>query len=48
MFLALTDAYHLIRSRFRSPVEPFGTLHSPMRVWPHHLDTLAHMNNGAT
>ncbi|GAB7038323.1 MULTISPECIES: acyl-CoA thioesterase [Catenuloplanes] len=46
MFLALTDAYRLVRSRFRSRVDPFATLASPMRVWPHHLDALIHMNNG--
>ncbi|MFI5845907.1 acyl-CoA thioesterase [Catenuloplanes sp. NPDC051500] len=46
MFLAITDVYHLISFRFRSRVDPFDVLSTPMRVWPHHLDALLHMNNG--
>ncbi|WP_051800075.1 acyl-CoA thioesterase [Catenuloplanes japonicus] len=46
MFLAITDAYHLLRSRFRPAVDPFDVLETRMRVLPHHLDALVHMNNG--
>jgi acyl-CoA thioesterase FadM len=45
MWYALMNTYYLTRARLRSPIEPSDTGHIEMRVLPHHIDGLRHMNN---
>ena len=45
MWYALMNTYYLTRPRRRPPIDASDTGRIEMRVLPHHLDALRHMNN---